>query len=348
MADDAPFLPGLSPVAGKPVQITFDAGRLTSDGGILLLAEIERSLAIAERLRVGLAVLLVVGAMSQNELAALYREAHALDLDAIVEIHDDEELERALELDCDVIGINNRNLEDFSVDLATTFDLSINAILQHVLFVAGVPVPDVAPGCAGVQLANDLSSVGQTIAGVRLGNGLQIFPGSVPIYRGGTLVGVRCPSWVGGLNVPGYHWHFLSEDRTVGGHVLDCRVLEGRVGQPCFDVLIHQVEAVVAREPRLRVQGQAVQDGAGHGPASTAHRPFPSPRAAGRWPPRASQRRSRRLKINYRTSHQIRAQADRLLPASLSDVDGNAESRRGTVSVFNGPPPVVKTFRPPS
>jgi uncharacterized protein GlcG (DUF336 family) len=68
-------------------------------------------------------------------------------------------------------------------------DLSINAILQHVLFVAGVPVPDVVPGCAGVQLANDLSSVGQTIAGVRLGNGLQIFPGSVPIYRGGTLVG---------------------------------------------------------------------------------------------------------------------------------------------------------------
>jgi hypothetical protein len=50
MADDAPFLPGLSPVGGKPVQITFDAGRLTSDGGILLLAEIERSLGIAERL----------------------------------------------------------------------------------------------------------------------------------------------------------------------------------------------------------------------------------------------------------------------------------------------------------
>jgi uncharacterized protein GlcG (DUF336 family) len=68
-------------------------------------------------------------------------------------------------------------------------DVAINAILQHVLFVAGVAVPDVAPGCAGVQLANDLSSVGQTIAGVRLGNGLQIFPGSVPIYRGNTLVG---------------------------------------------------------------------------------------------------------------------------------------------------------------
>jgi hypothetical protein len=50
MADDAPFLPGLSPVVGKPVQVTFDAGRLTSDGGVLLLAEIERKLGIAERL----------------------------------------------------------------------------------------------------------------------------------------------------------------------------------------------------------------------------------------------------------------------------------------------------------
>ncbi len=69
-------------------------------------------------------------------------------------------------------------------------DLSMNAILQHVLFVAGVQrIPDVTPGCAGVQLATDLSSVGQTITGVRLANGLQIFPGSVPIYRGSTLIG---------------------------------------------------------------------------------------------------------------------------------------------------------------
>jgi hypothetical protein len=50
MADDARFLPGLSPVAGKPVQVTFDAGRLSSDGGVLVLAEIERRLGIAERL----------------------------------------------------------------------------------------------------------------------------------------------------------------------------------------------------------------------------------------------------------------------------------------------------------
>jgi acetolactate decarboxylase len=55
----------------------------------------------------------------------------------------------------------------------------------------------------------------------------------------GTLVGVRSPAWVGGLNVPGYHWHFLSDDRTVGGHVLDCRVREGRVQyEVCRDWLI--------------------------------------------------------------------------------------------------------------
>jgi acetolactate decarboxylase len=55
----------------------------------------------------------------------------------------------------------------------------------------------------------------------------------------GTLVGVRSPAWVGGLNVPRYHWHFLSADRTVGGHVLHCRVREGRVQyQVCRDWLI--------------------------------------------------------------------------------------------------------------
>jgi hypothetical protein len=54
--------------------------------------------------------------------------------------------------------------------------------------------------------------------------------------------------------------------------------------------------------------------------------------------------RSNTLRINYRTSHQIRSQADRLLPLSLADVDGNVESRKGTVSVFNGPPPRVEIF----
>jgi len=67
-------------------------------------------------------------------------------------------------------------------------DLSMNAILQHVLFVAGAFPADVVDGCPGVALS--LTTGGTpTVTGVRLGNGLQIFPGSVPIYRGDVLVG---------------------------------------------------------------------------------------------------------------------------------------------------------------
>ena len=55
--------------------------------------------------------------------------------------------------------------------------------------------------------------------------------------------------------------------------------------------------------------------------------------------------RSRTLHINYRTSHQIRAQADKLLGPEFSDVDGNIEDRLGTVSVFNGPAPDIRSFK---
>ncbi len=55
--------------------------------------------------------------------------------------------------------------------------------------------------------------------------------------------------------------------------------------------------------------------------------------------------RSRTLRINYRTSHQIRTQADRLLGPVATDVDGNTEDRSDTVSVFNGPPPVILTLK---
>ena len=54
--------------------------------------------------------------------------------------------------------------------------------------------------------------------------------------------------------------------------------------------------------------------------------------------------RSRTLRINYRTSHQIRMQAERLLGPELTDVDGNSEDRSDTVSVFNGPPPVIRVL----
>jgi indole-3-glycerol phosphate synthase len=69
------------------------------------------------------AVLLVVGALERRELAELYAEARELDLDALVEVHDERELEAALEVDADVVGINNRDLTDFSVDLRRTYEL---------------------------------------------------------------------------------------------------------------------------------------------------------------------------------------------------------------------------------
>jgi indole-3-glycerol phosphate synthase len=69
------------------------------------------------------AVLLVVGSMGEEELGSLANLAWDLDLDAIVEVSNDEELEHALALDADVIGINNRDLADFSVDLQRTYDL---------------------------------------------------------------------------------------------------------------------------------------------------------------------------------------------------------------------------------
>jgi len=45
----------------------------------------------------------------------------------------------------------------------------------------------------------------------------------------GTLVGFRCPPYAGGVNVPGYHFHFLSKDKTVGGHVLDLQAEDLRI-----------------------------------------------------------------------------------------------------------------------
>jgi indole-3-glycerol phosphate synthase len=69
------------------------------------------------------AVLLVVRSLRSRDLGMLHGLAADLGLDALVEISSEEELERALEADADVLGINNRDLEDLSVDLRRTFDL---------------------------------------------------------------------------------------------------------------------------------------------------------------------------------------------------------------------------------
>ena len=72
------------------------------------------------------AVLLIVAALDDEALAALHAEARALDLDCLVEVHAEEDLSRALAVDADVIGINNRNLDDMSVDLMLTPELIID------------------------------------------------------------------------------------------------------------------------------------------------------------------------------------------------------------------------------
>ena len=112
------------------------------------------------------AVLLVVGSLDDSELAELYAQARQLDLDALVEIHDDDELERALELDSDVIGINNRNLEDFSVDLQRTFDL-----------LADVPAGKVVVSESGIHHRDQIDELEQVgVDAVLIGEALMRAP----------------------------------------------------------------------------------------------------------------------------------------------------------------------------
>lgn len=66
------------------------------------------------------AILLIVSALSDGELADLEAEAFSLGLDVLVEVHSDEELERALKLKTPLVGVNNRNLKTMTVDIALT------------------------------------------------------------------------------------------------------------------------------------------------------------------------------------------------------------------------------------
>lgn len=98
------------------------------------------------------AVLLIVAALGAEKLQSLYTEARALDLDCLVEVHSESELEAALETDADVIGINNRNLADFSVDLTRTLEL-----------IADVPAGKIVvseSGITNVEQLDELERVG--------------------------------------------------------------------------------------------------------------------------------------------------------------------------------------------
>jgi indole-3-glycerol phosphate synthase len=70
------------------------------------------------------AILLIVAALTQDELVTLYRRARELQLDVLCEVHDAAELDRALAAGFDLIGVNNRNLHTFQVDLNTSLQLA--------------------------------------------------------------------------------------------------------------------------------------------------------------------------------------------------------------------------------
>ncbi len=70
------------------------------------------------------AILLIVASLEQEELVVFARSAQAHNLDVVCEVHDEGELQRALDAGCDLIGVNSRDLKTFKVDLATAFRLA--------------------------------------------------------------------------------------------------------------------------------------------------------------------------------------------------------------------------------
>lgn len=81
------------------------------------------------------AVLLIVAALSQLELKTLSKRARNLHLDVLCEVHDEEELKRAIDAGCDLIGVNSRDLRTFQVDLNTALQMAA-LIPKNILRVA--------------------------------------------------------------------------------------------------------------------------------------------------------------------------------------------------------------------
>ena len=108
------------------------------------------------------AVLLIVRILSDALLAELHAQAVALGMDVLVEVHDGAELERAVALGADLIGVNNRDLSNFTTDVATTERLAA-AVPEHTVLVAESGIRSVADverlGAVGV----DAILVGETL-----------------------------------------------------------------------------------------------------------------------------------------------------------------------------------------
>lgn len=79
------------------------------------------------------AVLLIAAILSEEKMKEFYQLAKSLDLDCLAEVHNEEELEKTIRCNCDMIGINNRNLKTFEVDLNTTSKLASKIPYEAVL-----------------------------------------------------------------------------------------------------------------------------------------------------------------------------------------------------------------------
>ena len=87
------------------------------------------------------AVLLIAAILRDEQMREFYHLAYELGLDVLVEVHDEIEMERALKLEAKIIGVNNRNLKDFTIDLNTTKRLS-RMLPEGKLFVSESGVTD--------------------------------------------------------------------------------------------------------------------------------------------------------------------------------------------------------------
>lgn len=103
-------------------------------------------------------VLLIVAVLDDARLEEFLGVAHALAMDALVEVHDEEEMTRAVQSGSRIIGINNRNLRTFGVDLGTTVRLSGMA-----------PEGKLLVSESGIQTGNDVKALGRRIDGILAG-----------------------------------------------------------------------------------------------------------------------------------------------------------------------------------
>lgn len=97
------------------------------------------------------AILLIAAILSDEEAKAFYDLAYSLGLDVLFEVHDEEEMKRAIQLGVSIIGVNNRNLKDFTISLETTKRLA-KMLPKNRLFVSE----------SGITKKNDLANLSDT------------------------------------------------------------------------------------------------------------------------------------------------------------------------------------------